>query len=123
MKKQLLLNLSLTLFLSASFSACDVPNAPEGTDTPSSETRTDASTSASVSTGQPTQAQFVAAMQCAATALAESNRTMSRIYQQQAEVVGGWPTEMWTTIGLHATSSAQLNAYEQVKTLAPDCIH
>lgn len=127
MSKQLL-TLALTLWTGALLSACEVPNTPGDDSTPTasaspaSGTGASVDTSAGVSAGKPSQAQYVAAMQCAATALAESDRTMSRIYQQQAEVVGGWSAEMWTSIGM-MDASAQMTAYGQLQTMAPQCLN
>ena len=125
-----LLTIGLSFLTAVLLSACEVPNTPNDDNNPAtpaasaspanSDTSVDTGASAGASAGKPSQAQYVAAMQCAATALAESDRTMSRIYEQQAQVVGGWPAEMWASIGL-MDASAQMNAYAQLETLAPAC--
>lgn len=120
MPKQLL-TLGLGLLLGASLSACEVPNSPneennEPTPTASgspasADTSLNVDANAGVSTGQPTQAQFVAAMECFAAALAEDNQTSaSRTYQQQGQIVAGWSAETWSSMGL-MEGSAQLGAY------------
>lgn len=121
MQKKLLLILGMSLLLGASLSACEVPNTPENNDgeTPAASaspasTGTSAGADASVTAGQPTQTQYVAAMKCAATA--ESNRTLSNQFQQQADIVVNWPADMWNGVGL-MQGSAQLMMYGRAEAL------
>ncbi|MBF2052102.1 MAG: hypothetical protein IGS03_01405 [Candidatus Sericytochromatia bacterium] len=120
-----LLTIGLSFLTAALLSACEVPNTPNDDNnepTPAasaspsnSDTASNADANAGVSTGQPTQAQFVAAMQCFAAALTEDNQpSAARTYQQQAQIVAGWSAETWTSMGL-MEGSAQLGAYARAQ--------
>lgn len=117
MKKQLFLSFGLGLFLIASLSACEVPNAPEGDGpTPEASSSPSASPETPTSSGELNQSRYVAAMKCAAGA--ESNQTLSRQFQQQADIVVNWPDDMWRMVGL-MEGSAQRMMYDRAKNL--DC--